>query len=288
MKVGYIGLGAMGLPFAKHLKAAGHDVTVLNRSDRPYAEAREAGLRIATSVGEVAEASEIVFTCLPSSQIIDDIYEQFDTPGLICCDNSTVPEQQAIRLNNRLKERGMAYVECPIFGSAQNAIDRAVYLVISGDAEPVEKVVPVARAAARGISKAGGPGAASLVKVLQNGLGHVQMLAIAETLTMADTLGLDLKQFVEIVSQCGGMASTPLFQRKAPQMLELPSETGAKLDIAAKDALAASQLFTQMNQNSACIHRAAETYADAQKQGLGSQDFAAIFQAIRGQAGQGR
>ena len=281
MKLGYIGLGAMGLPFAKHLKAAGHEVTVLNRSDRPYAEARAAGLHIAATVSEVADASEIVFTCLPSSEIIDEIYAQFDKPGLICCDNSTVPPDQAIRLNMQLKESGMAYVECPIFGSAQNAIDAAVYLVISGDPDPVEAVMPVAQRAGRGIAHAGGPGAASLVKVLQNGLGHVQMVAIAETLALAEDLGLDLNQFVEIVSQCGGMAATSLFQRKAPQMLALPEETGAKLDVAAKDARAASKLFSQMNNHSAFIHHASEKYAEAQKQGLGSKDFAAIFQTMR-------
>ena len=281
MRLGYIGLGAMGLPFAKHLKTAGHEVTVLNRSDRPYAEACEAGLCIAANVSEVAEASEIVFTCLPSSEIVDDIYAQLNTPGLICCDNSTVPQDQAVRLNTQLKERGMAYVECPIFGSAQNAIDAAVFLVISGDPEPVEIVIPVARLAARGIAQAGGPGAASLVKVLQNGLGHVQMVAIAETLALAEDLGLDLNQFVEIVSQCGGMASTSLFQRKAPQMLAPPDKTGAKLDVAAKDARAASKLFSEMNNRSAFIHRASEQYAAAQKQGLGSEDFATVFQVMR-------
>ena len=281
MKLGYIGLGAMGLPFARHLKASGHDITVLNRTDRPYPEAREAGLRIAASVSEVADASEIVFTCLPSSQIVDDIYEHFDKPGLICCDNSTVSQEQAIRLHKLLKERGMAYVECPIFGSAQNAIDRTVFLVISGDTEPVQTVIPVAQKAARGIAVAGGPGAASLVKVLQNGLGHVQMVAIADTLAMAEDLGLDLDQFVDIVSQCGGMASTSLFQRKAPHMLALPEETGAKLDVAAKDALSASRLFTQMNRHTAFIHRAADKYAEAQAQGLGTKDFAAVFDTIR-------
>ncbi|WP_421849728.1 NAD(P)-dependent oxidoreductase [Oricola sp.] len=281
MKLGYIGLGAMGLPFARHLKAAGHDVAVLNRSDRPYAEARRAGLSIAASVSEVVEVSDVLFTCLPNSQIINDIYEQIDKPGLICCDNSTVPYEQATQLHNQLNERGMAYVECPIFGSAQDAIDRTVYLVISGDAAPVQTVMPIARQAARDIAVAGGPGAASLIKTLQNGLGHVQMVAIAETLAMAEDLGLDLNQFVDIVSHCGGMASTRLFQRKAPQMLAIPEETGAKLDIAAKDAMSASKLFTQMNNSSALIHHAAEKYTEAQRLGLGARDFAAVFQATR-------
>ena len=69
-------------------------------------------------------------------------------------------------------------------------------------------------------------------------------------------------------------------------MLALPDETGAKLDVAAKDARAASKLFSKMNNHSAFIHRASEKYAEAQKQGFGSDDFAAVFQAVRKSASQ--
>ena len=64
-------------------------------------------------------------------------------------------------------------------------------------------------------------------------------------------------------------------------MLELPDETGAKLDIAAKDALSAAQLFSSMGDDSAFIHRAADEYTEAQRLGLGSKDFAAVFKPIQ-------
>ena len=270
----------MGLPFALHLKGAGHEVTVINRSDRPYETARKAGLRIAETLEDCVDASDILFTCLPSSKIIDETYARIQKPGLICCDNSTVPHEQALKLNAELKERGMAYVECPIFGSAKKAQDGAVYLVISGDAVPVQRVMPIASVASRGISNVGGPGTASLVKILQNGLGHVQMVAMAQTLAAAQLAGIDLDRFVEVVSDCGGMASTPLFRRKAPQMLRLPQETGAKLQIATKDAEAAARLFQRLGAEGAMADSAYHAYAEAESMGLAELDFAAVVKVF--------
>ncbi len=281
MRVGYVGLGAMGLPFARHLKEAGHDVTVLNRSDRPYAAARAAGMQIADSLEDCVAKSEVLFTCLPSLEIIEDVYARIDKPGLICVDNSTVPQDMARRLNASLKARGIAYVECPIFGSAWDAEIAQTYLVISGDDAPVETALPVAASSARGITHVGGPGAASLVKILQNGLGHVQMVAIAETLVAAEKAGLDLDRFVEVVSDCGGMASTPLFRRKAPQMLDLPNETGAKLAIAAKDAKEAARLFAELGAENPLIAVASDAYQHAMSMGNADNDFASVIEARR-------
>ncbi len=169
MRLGYVGLGAMGLPFARHMKEAGHEVAVFNRSDRPYAAARAAGMQIEDSLEACVAKSEMLFTCLPSLEIVEDIFTRIDKPGLICVDNSTVPQHMALRLNADLKARGMAYVECPIFGSAEDAESARTYLVISGEDAPVETALPVAAKSARGITHVGGPGAASLVKILQNG-----------------------------------------------------------------------------------------------------------------------
>ena len=280
-RLGYVGLGAMGLPFAKHLRAAGFEVTVKNRSDRPYAEAEAAGLTIAPSLEACVAASDILFTCLPSLEIIEETFAQVDKPGLICVDNSTVPQEAALRLSAGLKARGMAYVECPIFGSAQNAIDAQVYLILSGDPEAVATALPIAKHAARDAVAVGDTGAASLIKVLQNGLGHVQMAAIAETLVTAERAGLDLGTFVSVVSEAGGMACTPLFKRKAPQMLAPPVTSGAKLKIAAKDAKAAAALARSLGPENALITQAANHYQTALDMDLGDQDFAEIIKPMR-------
>ena len=280
-RLGYVGLGAMGLPFATHLRKAGYETTVFNRSDRPYAAARAANLTIADSLEVCVASSDILFTCLPSSSIIDDVYARIDKPGLICCDNSTVPPEQAIRLNKDLNERGMVYVECPIFGSAQDAIDAQVYLIASGDCDAVERILPIAGRAARAAVRVGGTSAASLMKVLQNGLGHVQMVAMAETLVAAERAGLDPALFVDVVSNCGGMASTSLFQRKAPQMLNPPSKTNAKLAIAAKDAKAAATISEEIGMPEALVTHSAKAYERALSKELGDNDFSAIIEAIR-------
>ena len=279
-RLGYVGLGAMGLPFALHLHRAGYQVTGFNRSDRPYAEARAGGLAVAESLQACVDASDILFMCLPSSAAIEETLARIDKPGLVCCDNSSVSQSLALKLNANLKARQMAYVECPIFGSAQNAIDAEVFLIASGDAESVATILPIASCASREAIAVGGPGAASLMKILQNGLGHVQLTAIAETLVTAERAGLEPEQFVKVVSACGGMASTPLFRRKAPQMLNIPEKTGAKLAIASKDAHAAADMARDVGLDHAMIVKAAERYARAEDMNLGNQDFSAVIKAV--------
>ena len=283
--IGYVGLGAMGLPYARHLAAAGHDVIAHNRSDRPYEAARKAGIQIAGSLEDCVAASDILFTCLPSPAVVESVYERISKPGLICCDNSTVGHEQAIELQARMASRGVGYVECPILGGARDAEAARTFLIVSGADADVEAVIPIALAGARGYRYVGGPGAASLVKIVQNGLGHVQMAAIAEALTIIAKANVGLDAFIDVVSEGGGMAGTPLFRRKAPHMRDLPTETGSKLAIAAKDAGFAAALARGLGVPAPLITEAAAIYEEGVRAGLGEQDFAAIVRVSEKRAG---
>ncbi len=284
-KLGYVGLGAMGLPYAGHLSAAGYDVTAYNRSDRPYEAARRAGMTIAGSLEECVAAADILFTCLPSPDIVETVYDRISKPGLICCDNSTVGYQQAKELQARLASRGVGYVECPILGGAREAETAQTFLIVSGADADVGAVIPIALSGARGYRHVGGPGTASLVKTVQNGLGHVQMAAIAEALTIIAKANVRLDEFIDVVSEGGGMAGTPLFRKKAPHMRELPAATGSKLAIAAKDAKFAAELAHGLGVPAPLITEASAIYQEGVRAGLGEQDFAAIIRVLENRAG---
>ncbi len=284
--LGYIGLGVMGLPFARHLAAAGHRVAVHDVDAAAVSRAVSFdNIAAAAGVTAVAGASEIVFTCLPSPEAVESVYAELDKPGLTCCDNSTIDPNMAKRLHASLKERGMGYVECPMLGGAKEAEAGRLFLLLSGDAADIERILPVATLAAREYRVVGGPGVANRFKVVQNGLGHVQAVAIAEALAILAKAGADLDLFIDVVRAGGGMAATPLFSAKASMMRDPTPVIKGSLRICAKDVGLAAALAQELGLELPLLRRASEVYGAAMEQGLGNQDMAAIARVVEGMTG---
>lgn len=285
-RVGYIGLGVMGAPFAGHLAAAGHAVIVYDRAAAAMERAAAAAaLTPVDSVAAAAEGADVLFTCLPHQRAVEEVYTALDQPGLLCCDNSTIGPTLAKSLHRRLAERGMQYVECPMLGGVDQARAGELYLLLSGDADAVARVLPLAAVAARGHCVVGGPGTASLFKTVQNGLGHVQATAIAEALVLVTAAGGDVDKFIDVVGAGGGMAATPLFRARAPMMRDPGLPAKGALHIAAKDIGLAAALAEEHGVSAPFMTRAAAVYAQAMKRGLESEDMATIARVVEDETG---
>lgn len=285
-KIAYIGLGAMGLPVAGHIGAAGHQVLVFDQSEAVLDKARKVGFKTASSLVECIEASDFVFTCLPSEQAVQEVYGQINKPGLICCDNSTITPLLARALHTQLAAQKIAYVECPMLGGIYEAQAGTLFLIISGSDADIDAVLPLATVAARDYRRVGGSGNASLFKTVQNGLGHVQMVGIAEALALVSAAGGDIEQFIDVVGAGGGMAATPLFRSRAPMMRDLPEDSVGKLYIAAKDAGLAQKLSDELELDLPLLKGAAAVYQKALEMGLAEQDMAAIIRVMEAMTNQ--
>lgn len=284
--LGYVGLGAMGAPYACHLAAAGHAVMVFDPS--PAARERLAGIagvRPAASLAEVVEAAEILFTCLPSPAAVAAVYDAVAKPGLVACDNSTVGPSFARALHARLRERGVAYVECPMLGSVADAEAGLLFLLVSGDEAAIDRVLAFALVAARDHRVVGATGTASLYKTAQNGLGLVQVAAIAEALVLVARGGGDLEAFVELVGAGGGMAASPLFRARAPMMQGHAHAAAGELRIAAKDAALANALALEQGISLPLLARTAALFEAAMAEDLGRADLAAVARIVERETG---
>jgi 3-hydroxyisobutyrate dehydrogenase-like beta-hydroxyacid dehydrogenase len=283
--VGYVGLGVMGLPYAAHLQRAGHRVTVFDRDPAAMERARARGLETATGIAAVVAHADILFTCLPSPAAVRDVYGAVDKPGLVACDNSTIDPGLARSLHGELKGRGVGYVECPMLGGVGEAEAGRLLLIVSGEPGDVDRVLPLALVAARDHRVVGGPGTASLFKSVQNGLGLVQMTAIAEALALVATAGGDLDAFIEVVGEGGGMAATPLFRAKAPAMRDPAAPAVGKLYIGAKDAALAAGLAEARGLDLPLFRRSESVYRAAIAAGLAERDVSAIARVIEAETG---
>jgi 3-hydroxyisobutyrate dehydrogenase-like beta-hydroxyacid dehydrogenase len=284
--IGVIGLGAMGLPIACRLARAGFHLVAFDVDPQAVEKTLAEGeVRAAASPAAVAEASDVLITCLPHPQIVEAVYADVAKPGLLACDCSTIGPTLAIRLHAELRARGVRYLECPMLGAPAQAATGELFLILSGDEAAATELATIFDAISRGRRFVGGPGQASRIKVVQNGLGLVQAVAIGEALSILAKAGTDLATFCEVVAEGGGMAATPLFRAKAKTMLEAEPQVLAKLRIGAKDIALACALVDEQDVPAPLLRETAQVLQGAMQMGLGESDFATLARAIERRAG---
>jgi 3-hydroxyisobutyrate dehydrogenase-like beta-hydroxyacid dehydrogenase len=276
----------MGLPMARRLGRAGLRLVVHDLSRAAVDAVLDAGtIEAAPEIRSVVAASDILITCLPHPQIVEQVYADVDKRGLLACDCSTVGPSLAVGLNRRLAERGVQYVECPMLGAPEQAARGELFLVLSGDPAALGRLEPLLGVLGRGHRYVGGPGQASLMKVVQNGLGLVQAAAIAEALSILAKAGADLKAWCEVVSEGHGMADTPLFRAKAPAMLEPDPVVKGTLRIGAKDIRLACDLARELGVGAPLLEDTDAVLQSALALGLGEADLATLARAVEQRAG---
>jgi 3-hydroxyisobutyrate dehydrogenase len=284
--VGVIGLGAMGLPMATRLARAGFRLAVFDVNPAAAESVRaEGAVEAAADPQALVEASDILLTCLPNPRVVEAVYAEVAKPGLLACDCSTVGPRLAMRLHDRLAARGVRYLECPMLGAPAQAADGTLFLILSGDEAAPRELQPILDVLSRGQRYVGGPGQASLIKVVQNGLGLVQAVAIGEALSVLAKAGADLKTFCEVVAEGHGMADTPLFRAKAKAMLEAEPPVMGALRIGAKDIGLACALAAEEGVSAPLLQHTADVLQSAMQMGLGEADLAALARAVERRAG---
>ena len=288
-RTGFIGLGAMGMPMARRLAGAGHRLLVYDRDPALNAEAgAQDGIEAADGVGAVAGGCRLLLTCLPNPGAVEAVYEEIAGARggrLLAGDCSTIGPSLARRLHERLAASGVGYVECPMLGGAGEAADGRLFFIVSGIEDDLPPLLPLLALLGRGHRFVGAPGNASRFKVVQNGLGLVQLAGIAEALAILARAGADLGAFCEVVAAGHGMADSPLFRAKAPLMLAAEPEARGRLRIGAKDIGLAAALARELGVEAPLFERAEALFAEAIAQGLSEADIAAVARALERRTG---
>lgn len=202
MDLGFIGLGAMGLPMTRHLLDAGHRVTVASRSRPPIDAAIDAGAIDGGSPAGVATASDVVILCVPDSpdvvQVVGDLLGSL-RPGAIVVDCSTIDPEIERAQHVRVAEAGGRYLEAPVSGGTAGAVKGTLTLMVGGDAATLDDVHPVLDPFAGRIVHIGGPGLGQVVKLCNNLLFAAQMVATAEATALASAAGVDVTKLHDVL-----------------------------------------------------------------------------------------
>ena len=205
-KIGFIGLGNMGLPMAKNLLAAGHAVTGFDLSAESLDGLVQAGGAAATDPAGAVAGAEIVVTALPAARHVKGVYcgqggilDAADK-GTVFIDCSTIDVASAREVIAEADERGQMMIDSPMSGGIGGATAGTLTFMVGGADAAFAAAQPALQAMGKNIFHAGGPGAGSAAKICNNMMLAIQMISVAEGFSLAERLGLDAQKLYDISS----------------------------------------------------------------------------------------
>lgn len=291
-KIGFIGLGIMGMGQALNLAKGGRAVVVYDNRPEAVAEAAgNSGIEAAASPREVAERCTVVFTCLPDDAAVEAVYRgeegvvQAAREGLLTCDLSTVSPETTASLAEELRGKGVVHFAGPMLGSKPQAESGQVFYILGGDSAHLHRLAPLLEIAGRLHIHVGSAEDANKIKLMHNALGAVNYAAVAEALALCAQNGVDLNSYYEVVRNGGGMAFGNYFDRKVPTIIAGDYTPRFKLKLAHKDSRLAADFFAGKGVPMPIHDHARALLEEAMAQGHGEEDASAVTRIVEKRSG---
>jgi 3-hydroxyisobutyrate dehydrogenase len=283
--IGFIGLGIMGSRQAASLRRAGFELTVYNRTrETAEAWAAEHGGHVAASPREVGERSGIVITMVVDGEQVEAVLlgedgaVQAARPGTLFIDMSTIGPADARRIGSEVVDRGHAFIDAPVTGSAPRAEDGTLTIMAGGSDEDMARARPVLEAMGETIVHVGPLGTGQQVKVLSNAVSAANCATLAQALVVGRRAGVDLEALLTVMAN--GSANSTMLQLKGKPMLAHDFSPLFKLDHMLKDVRLCLEEAREAGAAFPAAALAGELYAAGAGRGLGDRDFAAVLEVV--------
>ena len=261
MKLGFIGIGTMGLPMSLNLsKKSGCAVTVYDRSPAAIAQAPDGALHVAGCAGDVADQCDVIFTMLPRSEHVQSVYTELlphIRPGQIFVDMSTISPSVSRAVAGTVRSRGADFADAPVVKSRPAAVDGTLGIYVGGREETFRAVLPLCHNA--------------LVAQIQNGVN--------ETLHLARTVaGIDAVTFARAAAVGGAQA---FYLDSKAAVIQAGDYTPAFCaEYMHKDIGLAMDLCREAGLHFSGIELTARRYDDALARGWGREDFSCTYKLL--------
>ena len=289
-RVGFIGLGIMGTGMSRNLVDAGFDMTVWNRTPERADDVVDAGATRAGSPAEVAEAADIVVTCVSDTPDVEDVLTgdggvvHGASPGDLVIDCSTISPATTRSLAAALDERGIEMLDAPVSGGSEGAAQGTLSIMVGGPATQFERARGVFEAMGASITHVGEDhGAGQAVKLVNQILVVHNMLGVGEALLLAAAEGLDLQRTLDAVT--GGAAGSWMLSNRGPQVIARDWSPGFTIDLQQKDLRLVLEAFERLRLPAVGTGLISQLYATLQHRGLGEEGNHALVKALEHLAG---
>jgi len=279
MRVGFIGLGAMGAPMAHNLHKAGLLAAVYNRTmSRAMVFASEhEGLRVAAMHDDLASCTVVVLCVSADADVLKmvDGLAPHLTEGSVVVDCSTVAAETAREAARRLGERGIGFVDAPVSGGTEGATKGTLSVMVGADEAHLATVMPVLQAMGSRIVHMGPVGAGQATKAAnQIAVAGVDQ-AVSESLAFAKAHGLDLDKVIEALA--GGAAGSWFLENRGPNMRDMKFPLGFKVTLHAKDLEICRRMAADFDVKLPLVEMTLLHYSRLVGQGFGEEDVSSLF-----------
>ena len=271
--IGFIGLGVMGCSMSKNLlKNKNWNVLVKDLDVNKEKELENHGAKVADDVKDIFKFSDLVITCLPGGNFVEDLY--FGKSNNISnvknnqfiVDMSTSQPDLMVRLEDEIKIKGSYFADAPIARTRQAAIDGTLAIMVGSTTNVYNKILPTLKYMGNDIMHCGKAGSGQLTKILNNMILFETVVALSEAANIAENYGMDVESLYENITKCSGDSfalrnhglksiaknnfPTPAFSSEyALKDLTYALELGKKLNVKMPGALSAKELLKTSIQN---------------------------------------
>lgn len=280
--LGFIGTGTIGEPMAATLLRAGYPLTICRHINTAPVERLQAqGAQVVATPKDVAANSEIIITCVPDSPQVEEVClgEQGiihgASPTSIVIDCSTIAPTESQRIAATLQARQIEMLDAPISGGPERAASGELAIMVGGPAETFSRALPVLETLGKSVTHVGPNGMGEIIKLANNTIAGLLMVAISEAMTMAVKAGGDATLIREVIMQSAG-ANFLLDQWLKDRMLKDAYDPGFATSLMQKDLGAALETARKIGVPMMMTGLAYQLYELAEGQGYSRQDYSAI------------
>ena len=291
-RIGFIGVGTMGLPMARNLLVKGFAVTAYDTNEAAVTAAASAGATAAASAAEAVATADLVITMLPSSPHVESVYTgdggvlAAARRGTLCVDMSTIDPGVSRRVAAAAGERGVRFIDAPVSGGVPRATDGTLAIMVGGAREDFDRARPVLGAMGANVIHVGPVGSGEVVKLCNNLIAGVAAVAISEAFRIAEGFGVDPEVVTEVIAKSSGHTWVMEHMHPVPGLSPRAASTngyepGFMTDLMCKDLGLAVDAARALRVPVFAAPAAQQLYRLASSHGLGRKDFTSVYTLLK-------
>ena len=287
--VSFIGLGIMGSGMVSNLVKAGHDVTVWNRSASKYGEIEKVGAKTVSDPTELLPGADFLMYCLADDAAVDAIFLKGPSlaskveKGTIVIDLSTIDPETSAAERKIYEDRGIAFLDAPVFGTKGEARDGGLWIVIGGAKDVFNQSLPVLEPISETLHFMGEGGNGTKMKLVGNLLVASQIVSIGEALSLAKKAGLNLTTVLEVAAVAD--FKTPIYAGVGAGVIKGDYEVNFPLKLMLKDAKLIQAFANRLDSPVSIAITTEELAKEGVDAGMGELNASAIVKVISNRAG---
>ncbi|ACO04437.1 MAG TPA: NAD(P)-dependent oxidoreductase [Persephonella sp.] len=280
-KIGWIGLGHMGLPMATNLFNAGYDIHVWNRT---LDKAKESGLPYKRDLNELVKEKDIIITMLFGSESVNDLYTRIlksgvDLKGKLFIDMTTVHPETARKVAEDLIKKGADFLEAPVLGSVIPAKKGILTIVVSGDQDKFDQNRDIFEVLGKEIFYMGDYGIASTMKLINNTVLGSFMAVLSEAFAFAKKVGIDPELALSVLEN--GAGRSLVLEAKKEKLLKEDYSTHFSVGLIHKDLTYAIDIAHKNRYPLFLTSVTRELFNSAKAYGLEDEDFCSVLEIFK-------